>query len=79
MLHKVLDSVVHNVVDYCSKEETRAHLESKVLAPVLQYLADKFSWGVRLFQAVAVLVFIQTLILVWLLWREVRRPPIITL
>lgn len=73
VLHAVLDSVV----DYCSKEETRARLESKVLVPVMQYLADKFSWGVRLFQAIAVLVFIQTVLLLWLLAREMRRPPLL--
>ena len=71
-LHAVLDSLM----DYCTKEETREQLESKVLAPVLQYVADKFSWGVRLFQAVAVLVLIQTVILLWLLFRELRRPPL---
>lgn len=76
VLKSVLESVVHNVVDYCSKEETRAQLESRVLAPTLQYLGEKFSWGVRLFQAVAVLVFIQTIILLWLLARELRRPPL---
>lgn len=74
VLHSLLDSVMHNMVEYCSKEETRAQLETKVLSPVMQYLADKFSWGVRLFQAVAVLVFIQTLVLLWLLFREMRRP-----
>lgn len=74
MLAQVLDQVVH----YVSKEETREQLESKVLSPVMQYLAVKFSWGVRLFQVIAVLVFIQTLILLWLLFREMRRPPILT-
>lgn len=77
VLQNLVDSVMHNVVDYCSKEETRAQLETKVLSPVLQYLADKFAWGVRLFQAVAVLVFIQTLVLLWLLFREMRRPVLL--
>ena len=75
-MQAVLDSVVHNVVDYCSREETKAQLESKVLAPALQYLAEKCSWGVRLFQIVAILVFVQTIILLWLLARELRRPPL---
>ena len=77
VLQDLLDNVMGKVVDYCSKEETRAQLESKVLSPVMQYLADKFAWGVRLFQAVAVLVFIQTLVLLWLLFREMRRPALL--
>ena len=75
VLDSVMSNVLNNVMDYCSKEETRARLESKVLAPAIEYLADRFSWGVRLFQAVALLVLIQTLILLWLLFREVRRAP----
>lgn len=72
-MQSVLDSVLHNVVDYCSKEETRSRLQSTLLAPAMQYVAEKCAWGVRLFQAIAVLVFVQTLILLWLLFREVRR------
>lgn len=74
--HMVLAALMDSVVEYCTKEETRAQLESRVLGPALQYVADKFSWGVRLFQAVAVLVLVQTLILLWLLMRELRRPPL---
>ena len=77
VLAAVLSSVVDNVVDYCSKQETRERLESKVVAPMMQYLADKFAWGVRLFQVVAILVFVQTLVLLWLLARELRRPPLL--
>jgi hypothetical protein len=72
----VVAALMDSVVEYCTKDETRAQLESKFLGPALQYVADKFSWGVRLFQAVAVLVLIQTLILLWLLMRELRRPPL---
>ena len=69
----MLDALLDSLTDYCSKQETRAALESRVLAPVTQYLAARFSWTVRLFQVVAVLVLIQTIILLWLLFREVRR------
>lgn len=71
-LHGVLDSVVSKVLDYCAKEETRARLESEVLAPVLKYMTDKFAWGVRIFQLVAVLVLIQTIILLYMLLRPLR-------
>jgi hypothetical protein len=69
----IVESVLNSLADYCGKQETREALESRVLAPVTQYLAAKFSWTVRLFQVVAVLVFVQTIILLWLLVREVRR------
>lgn len=75
-VHRVLDSVMDNVVKYCSRDSTRETLESKLFAPAVQYLAEKFSWSVRLFQAVAILVLIQTIILLWLLAREIRRPPL---
>lgn len=70
----MLEALLDRAVEYCTKDETRAALEARVLSPMVRYLASKFSWSVRLFQAVAVLVFIQTLILLWLLFREVRRP-----
>lgn len=73
VIHAILEDVLTKVVDYCARDETKAKLEAGVLAPAMQYLADKFSWGVRLFQAVAILVFVQTLMLLWLLFRDVRR------
>jgi hypothetical protein len=76
VLGHVMDSVLQNVIEYCSKEDTRRRLESNLLSPMMRYMAHKFSWSVRLFQAIAVLVFIQTLILLWLLFREMRRPPV---
>jgi hypothetical protein len=74
VVHQVLDSVLTKVVDYCGQERTREQLEAKVLAPAIKYIADRFSWGVRIFQVVAVLVLIQTVILLWLLLRDMRRP-----
>lgn len=71
VLERLMDDVVTKVVDYCAKDETRTKLESHVLGPALKYLSDKFAWGVRLFQAVAILVFVQTLMLLWLLLRDV--------
>jgi hypothetical protein len=74
VVSQVLDSVVDKVVEYCSRDDTRSRLEAKVLAPAVRYVADKFAWGVRVFQVVAVLVLIQTLVLLWLLVRDMRRP-----
>ena len=72
--HGVLGSLVGKVVEYCSREDTKAAFETRVIGPATRYLADKFSWSVRVFQIVAVLVLIQTLILLWLLVRDLRRP-----
>jgi hypothetical protein len=69
----LLDSAVRGLTDYCSREETRLRLEAQVVRPAVRYLADRFAWGVRLFQAVGVLVLVQTLLLCWLLVRELRR------
>lgn len=78
MLARLVDDTLTKVVEYCTKDETRVKLESQVLAPVLKYLGDKFAWSVRLFQAIAILVFIQTLMLLWLLFREHRiYPPVV--
>lgn len=73
MMSSLVDDALSKFIEYCSREDTKTRLESRVLAPALGYLSDKFSWSVRLFQAVAVLVFIQTLLLLWLLLRELRR------
>jgi hypothetical protein len=70
----MLDRLMDSVVDYCSRESTRERLETRVLGPLLQYLGERFAWSFKLFQAMALLVLLQTLILLWLLVREVRRP-----
>lgn len=75
VVHGLVENALAKVVDYCSRDETRQRLESQVLAPAMRYLADKFAWGARLFQAVAILMLVQTLLLMWLLWRSCRAPP----
>ena len=70
---RLLDDVVAKVVEYCSKDETRRRFEELVLGPLVRYLGERFSWGVRLFQVVTVLVFVQTLLILWLIVRDVRR------
>jgi hypothetical protein len=72
MLNHLADGLLDQFIDYCSKDESRQKLEARVLRPALQYLAERFAWGIRVFQAVAVLVLIQTLVLLWVLLRESR-------
>ena len=70
---RLLDEVVSKVVEYCSKDETRERFEHHVVTPLTRYLAGRFSWALWLFQVVVVLVFVQTLLILWLLIRDVRR------
>ena len=69
----MLESVVDRVVAYCSREDTRAMLEDKVLRPLVRWAAERLRWCAWVAQAVLALVAVQTAILVWLLVRELRR------
>ena len=71
MLDKVLDAVD----DYVRRDDTRATLQARVVQPAMKFLGERLGWCVWVFQAVAVLVLLQTVILVWLLVREARRAP----
>lgn len=75
----VVQQLIEKFVEYCSKEETRTALESKLLRPVIEYLSERFHWTLKAFQALTVLVAIQTLLLIWLLFRSFRAgvslPP----
>ena len=71
----MLDKVVDSVVQYCSREDTREVLETKVLRPLSRWLGERLWWCVRLAQSVLVLVALQTVLLLWLLVRELRRGP----
>lgn len=74
---QIMDAVLHralsSVVSYCAAEETRRELEAKFVAPVLERVSARFSWAARLFQALALLLCVQTLLLAWLLVRVARR------
>ena len=69
----MLDRFVVKVCEYVSKDETRTLLENKLLHPVLSYLGERFAWCVRIFHAIAVLLVLQTVILLWLLVRSLRH------
>ena len=72
MLDQVLEQLVSKAADFCANEENRALLESKFIGPVMEYLALKFSWIAVMIRAVAVLVVVQTVLLVWLLLRSYK-------
>jgi hypothetical protein len=75
MLDQVVDQVVDHCIAYCSNmsEDKRQALEHKLMMPLERYLAARFSWISHMFQAIAVIVLLQTAILIYLLLRLVRH------
>ena len=68
----VVQQLIEKFVDYCSQDDTRLALERKLLKPVIEYLTERFRWTLKAFQALTVLVAIQTFLLIWLLLRSYR-------
>ena len=73
----MLRQFVDQFVDYVSRDDTRAVLETKILTPVMRWCGERVRWCVWTLQIVVLLVVVQTVILLWLLLRELRRPPVI--
>lgn len=69
----MIAQVVDKFVDYVSSDDARATLESRIVQPAVRYLGERLKWCVWVFQAVAVLVLLQALMLLWILWRETAR------
>lgn len=74
----VLDHLIEKFVDYVSKDETRLAVEQKLLKPLIQYLTERFHWTLKAFQALTVLVAIQTVLLIWLLFRSYAGRSVAT-
>lgn len=68
-----MSRAVAGLVRYCAAEETKRELEAKIVSPLLQHVGARFAWAAHLFQALAVLVCVQTVLLAWLLVRDVCR------
>lgn len=74
----MLADVVDRFVEYVSRDgEARAVLDTRVVQPaleaVMRFVNERLRWCVWVFQAVALLVLLQTCILLWLLFRECKR------
>lgn len=69
----LLRAALAKVVAYCSQAEVRRELDDKLLTPLLAHASARFAWAARLFQVVAALVLVQTLLLLWMLVRDARR------
>ena len=72
----MIEDIVKAVKDYATQEDTKKAIQDNVITPCARYVDDKFAFGIRIFQIVAVLVLIQTIITVFLLIMEFRRKSI---
>lgn len=62
----MLDKLLDGFVDLCAREDTRKMLEQKIVDPAVRYLSERFQFGVKVFQAIAMLVALQTIVLIWI-------------
>lgn len=67
MINEILDQLVTKGFEYCSKEENAQHLEEKFLNPIIQHISRRFVWLTYSFQTIAILVVIQSILLVYLI------------
>lgn len=72
LLPHLVEKFVEHCVEHCAKEDTRVTLERAFVQPAVAYLGERFAWTLRAFQALTVLVALQTLLLLWLLFRSYR-------
>lgn len=68
MLDKLLDQVFEKAGEYCADPENRFKISEKLLAPVIQTLSVRFQWLFNCLQALAALLVVQTILLVWILF-----------
>lgn len=68
----MIEKLVDSFVQYCSRDETRLLLERKIVEPAVRYLTERFQFGLKLFQAIALLVAVQTIVLLWICVRLLR-------
>jgi hypothetical protein len=71
---RLLPHLVEKFVEHCARDDTRDTLERTFVRPAVEYLGERFAWTLRAFQALTVLVALQTLLLLWLLFRTRPGP-----
>ena len=67
MIAELLDQLFEKASEYCGNPENAVKISEKLLAPILQNLAVRFQWLFNCLQALAALLVIQTILLVWVL------------
>jgi hypothetical protein len=78
MIDEILDQCIAKVIDYAEKEENMIRLESKILVPIMQHISKKFQWLSYSFQTVTALVILQTILIVYLVFKINCRIPLET-
>lgn len=69
MIQDVLDQVFDKASEWCSKPENTSRITEKLLTPILQSLRERFQWLFSIIQVLAVLIIVQTVLLVLVLMR----------
>lgn len=69
----MIDDIVKAVKEYAANDATKKAIEENVIKPCTKYVDEKIAFGVRIFQIVALLVLVQTVITIFLLILELRR------
>lgn len=70
----MLDDFLDAVAKYCADEQRSKKIQQALMEPILAHLAARFTWIFRAVQALAVLIILQFVVLMWLLFRSFRRP-----
>ena len=58
----MLDALVDALTEYVSREDTKRVLGDRIVRPCLEFINEKSWWAVRTFQAMAILVVLQTIL-----------------
>lgn len=69
----MLDDIVQAVKNFASADETKQAFEDSILKPCARYADEKLASIIRIFQVIAVLVFVQAIVVMFLLMKELRR------
>lgn len=68
MISDILDQLVEKSVEYCKKEENMKKMEDAFLSPIILHISRRFLWLQYSFQTMAILIVIQTLLLIYIIF-----------
>lgn len=70
MIESLIDQSIERLADYCSKKENLEVLNDRIVSPMLQHIAMRFSWITMSVQFMIGLLFIQTVLLIILMFKK---------
>lgn len=68
MFDEILNQTISKCVEYCSKDENIEVLEKKFLVPVINHISRRFVWLSYSFQTMAIILILQTILIVYLIF-----------